>query len=310
MIKISYVIPCYGSESTIKSVVDDVKAVISTRSGELDYEIVLVNDYSPDDVWDVILKLSNENPKIRGFCLSKNFGQHAALMAGYKKATGDIIISLDDDGQTPASESLILIDKINEGYDVVYGRYRKRKDSSFRKFGTYVNKKMAETLVGKPKNVEITSFYALKRYVALEMVKYENSYPYIHGLIFRTTSNCVNVTIEHEHRVTGKSGYTLSKLLSLWLNGFTSFSVKPLRIATVMGFICSFIGFIFIIYTIIERILNPGLPAGYAITISILLLVGGIIMGMLGIIGEYIGRLYISINKAPQYIIKDSTDRE
>jgi len=308
MTKISFVIPCYGSELSLESVVSDIKAVISTRANELDYEIILVNDKSPDNVWAVIKKLTEADKKIRGFHFSKNFGQHAALMAGYKKATGEIIISLDDDGQTPANESLTLIDKINEGYDVVFGKYQERKDSSFRKFGTYVNKKMAEILVGKPKNVEITSFYAIKRYVIDEIVKYDNSYPYIYGLIFRTTYNCVNVTIKHEHRVTGKSGYTLKKLLSLWLNGFTSFSVKPLRIATIMGFICSVAGFIFIIYTFIERILNPELPAGYAITISVLLFIGGIIMIILGIVGEYIGRLYISMNKAPQYVIKDSTD--
>jgi len=308
MTKISFVIPCYGSELSLESVVTDIKSVISTRADELDYEIILVNDNSPDNVWEVIKRLTGEDKKIRGFYFSKNFGQHAALMAGYKNAAGDIIISLDDDGQTPASESLVLIDKINEGYDVVFGKYQERRDSSFRKFGTYINKKMAEVLVGKPKDVDITSFYAMRRYVVNEIIKYDNSYPYIYGLIFRTTHNCINVIIKHENRRAGKSGYTLGKLFSLWLNGFTSFSVKPLRIASIIGFICSVIGFIFIIYTFIERILNPELPAGYAVTVSAILLIGGIIMVMLGIVGEYIGRLYISINKAPQYVIKDSTD--
>ena len=162
MTKISFVIPCYGSELSLESVVTDIKSVISTRADELDYEIILVNDNSPDNVWEVIKRLTGEDKKIRGFYFSKNFGQHAALMAGYKNAAGDIIISLDDDGQTPASESLVLIDKINEGYDVVFGKYQERRDSSFRKFGTYINKKMAEVLVGKPKDVDITSFYAMR----------------------------------------------------------------------------------------------------------------------------------------------------
>jgi len=308
VIKVSFVIPCYKSESTIEEVVSDIGEAVRAYPGGMDHEIILVNDDSPDKVWSVICKMSSEDSKIIGINLSKNFGQYAALLAGYKKASGEIIISLDDDGQTPASESIVLINKLNEGYDVVFGKYLERRDSSFRKFGTYVNKIMSEALIGKPKHVDSTSFYAMKRYVAESIIQYDNPYPYIAGLIFRTTSNCVNVDIKHEHRREGKSGYTLKKLLSLWLNGFTSFSVKPLRLATIIGFICSAVGFAFTVYTIIDRILNPEIPAGYSALASMILFIGGVIMIMLGVIGEYIGRLYISINKAPQYVIKESTD--
>jgi len=306
--KISFVIPCYKSETTIEGVVDDIRSVIRGYSDELDYEVVLVNDNSPDNVWSVISRLSKEDSRIKGYRLSKNFGQYAALMAGYNKASGDIIISLDDDGQTPAAGATALIDKIKEGYDVVFGKYLKRRDSGFRKFGTYVNKKMSESLIGKPKHVDVTSYYAMKRFVVDSMVEYDNPYPYIAGLIFRATTNCANVDIEHEYRTDGKSGYTFKKLISLWLNGFTSFSVKPLRIATVLGLICSAVGFAVIIYTVIDRILNPDMPAGYSALASMILFIGGITMIMLGVIGEYIGRMYISLNKAPQYIISDATD--
>jgi len=308
MTKVSFVIPCYKSENTIIEVVRDIKSVIETRPNELDYEIILVNDNSPDNVWGVIGELSGKDNKIKGYKLSKNFGQYAALMAGYKKASGDIIISLDDDGQTPAAGAIALIDKINEGYDVVFGRYIKRRDNSFRRFGTYINKKMSESLIGKPKHIDVTSYYAMTRYVAESMIQYDNPYPYIAGLIFRTTHNCANVDIQHEYRTEGKSGYTLSKLLSLWLNGFTSFSVKPLRVATVLGLICSAIGFLVIVYTLIERFfINPDIPAGYSALASMILFIGGITLIMLGVIGEYIGRMYISLNKSPQYVIKDST---
>jgi undecaprenyl-phosphate 4-deoxy-4-formamido-L-arabinose transferase len=128
-------------------------------------------------------------------------------------------------------------------------------------------------------------------------------------LVFRTTSNIANVDIRHETRTAGKSGYTLKKLLSLWLNGFTSFSVKPLRIATVIGFVCSAVGFLFAIYTVVDRILNPDIPAGYSALASMQLFIGGVIMIILGVTGEYIGRIYISINNAPQYVIKESTEK-
>ena len=307
MKKVSFVIPCYRSEFTIEEVVSDLRNIKKTHPGDLDYEIILVNDNSPDNVWSVITRLSTEDKKIKGYRLSKNFGQYAALMAGYKHATGDIVISLDDDGQTPAVGAIALIEKINEGYDVVFGRYLERRDSGFRKFGTYINKKMSESLIGKPKNIDVTSYYAMKRYVAESMIQYDNPYPYIAGLIFRTTNNCANVDIQHEYRTEGKSGYTLKKLFSLWLNGFTSFSVKPLRIATVLGFICSIVGFAVIVYTVIDRILNPDMPAGYSALASMVLFIGGITMIMLGVIGEYLGRAYISLNKSPQYVIKDST---
>jgi len=310
MIKVSFVIPCYNSESTIEKVTGDIIKAVEAYPGDMEYEIILINDNSPDGVWSVITKLSEENRKIHGFRLSKNFGQYAALMAGYKKATGDIIISLDDDGQTPAAESLVLIDKLDEGYDVVFGRYMERRDSSFRKFGTYINKIMSESLIGKPKHIDVTSFFAMKRFVAESITQYENPYPYIAGLVFRTTINCANVDIKHEHRMEGKSGYTFKKLMTLWLNGFTSFSIKPLRLATILGFICSAVGFAFTVYTIVDRIINPDLPAGYSALASMILFIGGVIMIMLGVIGEYIGRLYISINKAPQYIIKDTTDKD
>jgi undecaprenyl-phosphate 4-deoxy-4-formamido-L-arabinose transferase len=306
MTKISFIIPCYGSESTIEDVVGDIKKTMLAHSESFDYEVVLVCDCSPDKVWDVIKKISEENPKMRGFCLAKNFGQHAALMAGYVKSTGDIIISLDDDGQTPASESMVLIEKINEGYDVVYGRYPERRDSSFRKFGTYLNNKMSESLIGKPRHIEVTGFFAARRYIIDEIVKYDKPYPYIWGLVFRTTSNIANADIQHEVRVTGKSGYTLNKLLSLWLNGFTSFSVKPLRIATVIGFVCAVIGFLLVIYTVVDRFMNPDMPAGYSALASMQLIIGGVLMIILGVIGEYLGRAYISLSKSPQYVIRDS----
>ncbi len=303
--KISFAVPCYRSEHTIRKVVDEVRAAI--RPGD-DYEIVMVSDHSPDNVFEVIKELCREDPKLKGAQLSRNFGQHCALMAAYSLCTGDVVVTIDDDGQIPVDETYSLIDKINEGYDVVYGYYHNKKDGFFRKIGSKVNNKMAESMISKPKNLIVTSFFAAKKYIIGEMLNYKNSFPYIWGLVFRTTQNIGNVPVTHRKREEGKSGYTLSKLISLWMNGFTAFSVKPLRIASVCGIITALGGFGFGIFTIINKILNPDIAVGYSSLMAVLLFIGGMVMIMLGLIGEYIGRIYISINNSPQYVISETVN--
>ncbi|MDE6314625.1 MAG: glycosyltransferase family 2 protein [Lachnospiraceae bacterium] len=302
MEKLSFVIPCYGSEHTIEDVTNQIKQVMSTHR-EYDYEIILVNDCSPDNVWQVITRLCKKDGHIRAIRLAKNFGQHSALMAGYSYVTGDYVATLDDDGQTPAEEVFKLVDKVKEGYDVAYGYYSERKDNLFRKFGTVVNNKMLEMMIEKPKNVHLTSYFVAKRYVIAEITKYQNPYPYIWGLVLRTTKNIVNVEINHKERAEGKSGYTLTKLLNLWMNGFTAFSVKPLRFATCVGAVTSAIGVLFIIFTIVKKLMQPDLVPGYSSLMAVLLFIGGMLMVMLGLIGEYVGRIYICINASPQFVI-------
>ena len=302
---ISFVIPCYGSEHTIERVVDELRATMAQRP-ECSYEIILVNDNSPDQVWSVIQKLVNTYGNITGISLARNFGQHAALMAGYRRCRGEIVVSLDDDGQTPADEVFSLIDKINEGYDVVYGCYPEIKQSHFRIFGSWVNEKMVEVLLGKPKALKCTSYYAARRFIIEEMLRYKNSYPYVGGLVLRSTKNIANVPVHHRARMEGKSGYSIGKLLALWFNGFTAFSVKPLRLATVIGFLCAFAGFVYGLVMVARKLLGYTTVLGYSSLITVILFIGGIIMVLLGIIGEYIGRIYISINNAPQYVIRET----
>lgn len=304
--KLSFVIPCYRSENTIETVVQEIRDTIATRPGT-DYEIVLVNDCSPDNVWQVIKKLASENNHIKGICLAKNFGQHSALMAGYGQATGDYIISLDDDGQTPASESFKLVDKLEEGYDVVYGYYEHSAQHLFRRFGTWVNKKMAEAIIGQPKTLRTTSFFIMRKFIVDEIVRYPNPFAYISGLVFRATKNLGNVEVQHRRRLEGRSGYTIAGLIGLWINGFTAFSVKPLRAATFIGVICALVGFLAGLYVVYQKFLNPEIPVGYTSMLATLLFVGGMIMLLLGLIGEYVGRIYISINQSPQYVVRERT---
>lgn len=306
---ISFVIPCYRSEHTVKSVVDEIINTVSTRDG-YDYEIILVSDASPDNVYSVICDMASKNERIKGMNLSRNFGQHAATLAGMKRSKGDLIITVDDDGQIPVNELFKLVDKIDEGYDVVFAKYDSKKHSSFRNFGSHVNNIMMEKLINKPKGLAANSFIALKRFVVDEIVMYNNPFTYIAGLVFRTTHNVTDVEVHHRKREEGHSGYTFRKLFNLWLNGFTAFSIKPLRAATYIGSVVAFIGFIYGLYILVMKLVNPAMKIGYASLMVAILFLGGTILLVLGLIGEYIGRIYICINQSPQYVVKESVNLE
>lgn len=307
MKKISFVIPCYRSERTIETVVAEIRDTVSTRGQDFDYEVVLVNDCSPDNVWQVIQKLAAADPKVKGICLAKNFGQHSALMAGYGHATGDYIVSLDDDGQTPASETFKLVDKLEEGYDVVYGYYEHAAQHLFRRLGSWVNKKMAENIIGQPKSLKTTSFFIMRDFIAKEIVNYKHPFAYISGLVFRATKNLGNVQVNHRRRLEGRSGYTLAGLIGLWINGFTAFSVKPLRAATYLGLLCAIAGFAAGIFVVYQKLSHPEVPVGYSSILASIMFIGGMIMLLLGLIGEYVGRIYICMNQSPQYVIREKT---
>lgn len=303
---ISFVIPCYRSSQTLPGVIQEIKDTMKTLK-KYEYEIVLVNDSSPDDTFCVITGLCRENDNITGINLAKNFGQHAALMAGFHYVKGDVVVCLDDDGQTPACEVGRLLAGIEEGADVVYAKYNHKHHSGFRNFGSHVNEVMTRIMLGKPKDLYVSSYFAAKRFVVDEMIRYEYAYPYVIGLVLRTTKNIVNVEIDHRDRQAGESGYTLKKLLGLWFNGFTAFSVKPLRVATVTGTICAFCGFAYGIYTIIKKIFiqPPDLVIGFSALMSVIVFMGGMLMLMLGLVGEYMGRMYVSMNNSPQYVIRE-----
>lgn len=310
MRKISFVIPCYYSE---KTVADVIKRIIKTvmADGNYDYEIICVNDGSTDGTYAILRKLSKKNCRIKVIDLARNFGQHAALMAAFNYVTGDFVICLDDDGQNPPEEMFSIIDKLEEGYDLVSAKYEKEKKRSLlRRIGSKVSFAMSHYLINMPKDIELNSYYGMKRFVVNEIIKYKNSYPFVHGLALRVTRNIANVSMRHDARTVGTSNYTFKSLLKLWLNGFTAFSEKPLRLAAVTGIICSMLGIVSAIVIIIQRLTGHIQSIGYASMMAALLLFSGIIMMFLGLLGEYIGRMYICINNAPQYAIRETQNIE
>ena len=300
--KLSFIIPCYLSEDLVCGVIEEI---IKTVEGKNPFEIIAVNDASPDNVLKELKEAAKKDERIKVIDLAKNGGKHCALMAGYSRATGDIIVGVDDDGQCPVDCVYKLISPLEEGYDIALAKYPLKKQSKIKNMGSYVNDKMACSFLGKPKDLKLSNFYAVKRFVLEEVLKYKNPYPYIDGLFLRSTDKIINVEMQERERKAGKSGYTLKKSLKLFMNGFTAFSVKPLRFSSILGFITALLGFLFAVAVVVKKAINPLVPSGYSSIMAVLLFVGGVIMMLLGVIGEYIGRIYISINNSPQYVIRE-----
>ena len=304
MTKVSFVIPCYRSEHTVAAVAAEIEKTMAALP-RYTWELVLVNDCSPDGTFRVIRELAEKDAHITAVDLAKNFGQHAALMCGMRHTDGDVVVCLDDDGQTPADEVGKLLEKIDEGYDVVYASYQVKQESGFRRFGSSVNRRMTEIMLGKPEDLELTSYFAARRFIIDEMLRYEHCYPYVMGLVLRSTKRICNVPVRHRARESGSSGYTLSKLMGLWMNGFTSFSLKPPRIATYAGGITALLGFVYALVAVIRYFTVHMAPQGWTTTTVLLLIVGGLILLMLGLVGEYIGRVFMCVNATPQYVERE-----
>lgn len=308
-VDISIVIPCYRSEKLVGAVIEEIEQTLVQRP-QYTYEIIAVNDCSPDNVLHILQELAAKDKRIKVLDLAKNSGKHAALLAGYRYTTGAVIVSMDDDGQCPVDCLWDLLEPLKNGYDISIARYPVKKQSRFKNFGSWVNEKTTQLLLKKPKDLKISNFSAMKRFVCQEIVRYRNPYPYVTGLLLRTTGKIANVLMDERERAGGSSGYTFFKSLNLWLNGFTAFSVLPLRAATVIGGLFSMIGFLFGVWVIVHKILNPATMAGYSSLMAMVVFIGGILMLMLGLIGEYVGRIYISLNNSPQYVIRGSMNME
>ncbi|MCR5233036.1 MAG: glycosyltransferase [Lachnospiraceae bacterium] len=304
MCELSFIIPCYRSKNTIEHVIDEISRTVGDMSIS-DYEIIAVDDCSPDNVYEVLKELGKANPRVRSIRFSKNFGQHAGMIAGVQHSKGEICVFLDDDGQCPIDHLGDLIRPLYNGYDVAIVEYGKKKQSLFKNIGSIFNEIVANLLIDKPKEIQMGNFMAFRRFVADEIARYKGPYPYISGLLFRSSAKVINVPIEERERLSGGTTYTFKKLVALWINSFTAFSIKPLRMATIAGISAAVLGLILAVATVIRKIVTPVMTVGWSSTIAIMLFLGGLILFVLGIIGEYIGRIYMSINETPQYVIAE-----
>ena len=302
--KLSFVIPCYRSETYITDTILEIRQTMAQRP-DVAYQIIAVNDGSPDNVIQVLRELSLKWNELIVIDLMMNFGQENARLAGLNYASGDYIVCLDDDGQCPMNQVWRLIEPLQKGYDVSIARYPRKKQSAFKNFGSKINSMMTHWLLKMPKSVEMSNFFAFNSCMRDEIIRYKNPYPFITGLFFRVTQKVVNVEMEERERIQGTTGYTLGKLIGLWLNGLTNFSLKPLRIADGMGVLFALMGFAFGVFTVVRKIINPEMLAGYASMIAAIFFVGGILMLLLGMLGEYVGRIYLCLNQMPQYVVRE-----
>ena len=307
--KITIIIPVYNAEQTIEAL---VKKLVFEISKNNTLEVILVNDCSRAQSEKKCNDLFKTFPDtVITLNLAKNVGEHNAVMAGLNSMSGDYALIMDDDFQNPVSEAMKLIAYAqNKKYDVIYSLYDNKQHSFFRNLGSSFNNFVASVMLKKPKHLYLSSFKILTKFIVKEIIKYDLPYSYIDGLILRTTDNIGTLKVKHEARLDSKSGYTLKKLVPLWLNMFINFSIFPLRIAIITGFIFSFIGLLFGAQTIFEKLSNPDLPAGYASIITIFALFSGIQLIAIGMVGEYLGRMFMSQNGKPQFTIRSKYSKE
>lgn len=299
---LSIVIPCYNSAKTIRKVVETSMEAIG-KIENLECEFVLVNDYSRDDTEKVIWQLAREYPNVKGITLAKNFGQHNAIMAGLHEAEGDYIMGMDDDMQTHPSQIPAFIDKMQEGYDVVFGIYRKRKFNFMKNLLSKIASFIMWHMVERPKGLEASNYWCCSRYVRDELIRYDGYNLYLQILFYRTTANIANIEIEHFSREEGKSNYNFMKSLKLFMT-FMNYTVVPLRMATIIGTLLSAAGFIATAVVFVRKLLDPEITLGWSSLMCVIMLLFGFVFLILGVIGEYIGKLILNISRTPQYVIR------
>jgi undecaprenyl-phosphate 4-deoxy-4-formamido-L-arabinose transferase len=273
--------------------------------GRTSYEFVLVDDCSPDggDTICELRALADEYPFVNVVELAQNSGQHNAVMAGLNYAEGDVLIAMDDDMQTHPSQLPLLFDKFDEGYDIVYGYYPQKHHSMFRNFGSWLNYISVRILIGKPKDLKTSSFWIIRRFVRDYVVQYKSHYTHLQGLFLRTTRNIACVPVEHFDRAYGTSGYNLNKLVTLWSN-IMGYSIVPLRIATRVGAFISILSILGAFAIVLKKIFAPTSAVGwYSLIVSIFFL-SGLIMMFLGLIGEYLGRMFQGMTNEPQFVVR------
>ena len=304
---VSVVVPVYRSAQILPSLVAATEAALRSAGLTGSFEIVLVCDASPDESWNVIRSLASEFAFVRGVCLRRNAGQHNATMAGLHHATGASIVIMDDDLQHPPAAIPLMLAELDKGYDVCYTRYRNRRHALWKKAGSWLNDVVATALLGKPRDLYLSSFKAMRREVALEVIRYDGPYAYVDGLILDVTRSISSIEIEHGDRASGTGNYTLGRSLSLWMKMATSFSVYPLRVMACIGALLGLASLLTIGYIVAAKFHDPSIQAGWTSLIATILFVGGAQLIGLGLIGEYLGRAYLKLNGKPQFVVRSVT---
>lgn len=303
-VDVSVVIPVYGSADILPELVRRLESSLSAAYGAGNYEVVLVHDCGPGNAWQVIESLAVDRPWLCGVELRKNAGQHNAIMAGLGIARGRYIITMDDDLQHDPADVPRIVDNLKADHDLCYVQFEQRRHAFWKRLGSAFNDFVARRLLNKPKGLYLSPFKGMRSEIRNEILRYDGPFVYLDGLLLQSTGNIATIQAKHHARSDGRSGYNLRKSISLWLQMATSFSVAPLRFVLIAGILASCVGFALALLVLVRKLLEPDLAVGWSSLIITVLLMGGLQLLALGAIGEYVGRVLLSLNKRPQYVIR------
>jgi undecaprenyl-phosphate 4-deoxy-4-formamido-L-arabinose transferase len=308
----SVVIPGYGSERILPDLVRRLgETLMAMHDNDASrFEVIIVNDCSPDGLWDGIVAQSATLPRLKGIDLRKNAGQHNAVLTGLRFARGRRIVMMDDDLQHDPADIPKVVAVLDSGHDVCYARFRSRQHALWKRMGSRFNSLVADRLLSKPRELYLSPFKGIVRGIRDEMVRFTGPHVYLDGLIIASTNDIAMIDLDHFERPDGKSGYSLRKSISLWLKMATSFSIEPLRIASLLGLLFSGLGFVLAVALIIIRFTLNAMPVGWSSLIVSILILGGIQLLALGIIGEYVGRVLLHVNGRPQAVVGETTNMD
>jgi undecaprenyl-phosphate 4-deoxy-4-formamido-L-arabinose transferase len=301
-VDVSVVIPVFNGALSIGSVVERVLRVFSSRS----VEVILVDDGSADNSATVCEELCQRGP-VSLIRLARNFGEHNAVLAGLAHTRGRFIAVLDDDAQNPPEELPRMLELlIREQLDVVYGRYAERQHSWSRRLGSWFNDRVANVMLGKPRGLYLSSFKVMNSFLVDQIIQYTGPHPYIDGIICRTTTRMGQLLVQHDARAVGQSNYTLRRLVRLWLNMFMGYSILPLRVTSLMGMTISMLSIFWLALILIDKLwISPGMTSGIPTVLACMVLFSGVQLMVLGMLGEYVGRMFLATNGQPQYIVRN-----
>ena len=300
--EVSVVIPVYGSAGILPLLATRLESALQACVPDA-FEVILVHDHGPDNAWQVICDLALDRPWLKGVNLRRNAGQHNAVMAGFAHASGTFVITMDDDLQHDPDDIPRILQSLREGADLCYVRFEDRKHAAWKKLGSAFNDFVASKLLNKPRNLYLSPFRGIHHEVCQTALSYKGPFVYVDGLLLQSTSNYASITAKHHARQDGKSGYSLRKSISLWLQMATSFSIVPLRLVSLAGVLASAFAFLLAIGVIWQKLSNPGIAMGWPSLIVAILFMGGLQLLALGAIGEYTGRVLLNVNSRPQYVV-------
>lgn len=301
--RLSIVIPVYRSAECLPELARRVHDAMA-GTGE-PFELILVNDASPDDSWRVITALAREWPFVVGVNLRKNVGQDNAIMAGLHQATGEAVVIMDDDLQHDPADIPRLMTALGTSADVVYATFDQKHQAWWKNLGSWFNDRVAVVVLGKPSNVYMSPFKIIRQDVVREIVKYDGPFTYVDGVLFAVTSTITTIAATHHTRFAGRSNYNLLRSIRVWLKLATGFSVIPLRVATIIGGTISLLSFLMASYFVVQALVLERIPEGYPSLIVTVFFLGGIQLMALGAVGEYVGRIFLTQNRTPQFVVRE-----